>query len=75
MRTKLLIFFLILSSLTIQGCKTTEQVRPALPPRPERAYIGAVGTMKDYTLVIAYYEFLVQEWEAWADSVENIIGK
>lgn len=74
-RTRLLIFFLILSSLIIQSCKTTEQVRPVLPPRPQREYIGQLGTIKDYVLVIAYYEFLVEEWETWGETVSAMIDE
>lgn len=73
LRMKLLILFLSLLTATItSGCKTTE-IKPELPPRPEREYVGQLGTITDYALVIAYYEFLVEEWEAWADTVEEIV--
>lgn len=75
MLIKLMILSFLLWSLTTLGCKTTDVIRPELPPRPKREYIGELGSIKDYALVLAYYEFLVEEWEAWADSVENIINK
>ena len=34
-----------------------------------------VKTMADIATVLNYYEHLVQEWEAWGDTVENIISE
>ena len=28
--------------------------------------------MRDYAIILAYYEYLVEEWEIWADTVEGV---
>lgn len=51
---------------------SNKPVTPVYPPRPERHKINLEPkTEKDYALILAYYEYLVEEWEAWADCVEN----
>ena len=60
--------FLIITT----GCQTVKPAAPVYPPRPERHKINLEPkTEKDYALILAYYEYLVEEWEAWADCVEN----
>ena len=64
----LVVFFLTI----ITGCVSNKPVTPVYPARPERHKINLEPkTEKDYALIIAYYEYLVEEWEAWADCVEN----
>lgn len=41
---------------------------------PQRKEIKAPETIKDYALIISYYENLVQEWELWGYTVEYMIG-
>ena len=43
-----------------------------LPPEPERKEIEVPRNYKEAALVINYYEHLVQEWEAWAETVEKL---
>ena len=58
-------------SLTTAGCATLPKADGiALPPMPERAEIKAPETKKDWAETLAYYEFLVQEWEAWGRAVQ-----
>lgn len=60
----------------MNGCKTTRQKNEIqLPPKPERQEINLPEkiTLKDCAEIINYYEHLVQEWEEWADVVEEII--
>lgn len=72
---KFLIFFLICLSIITLGCRTTEYIYPEyiFPDEPGREIIEDPTTIKDYQLIIIYYEFLVREWEAWAESVKNIV--
>lgn len=66
---KLLTAFL---PVIIIGCKTTNPASYVYPPRPQReTIITNPKTPQEYALVIAYYEYLVEEWEAWADIVEH----
>lgn len=69
------ILLVLLSALIISGCKTTPkpEVKITLPPKPERSAIQVPQTAKDYAMVIAYYEFLVQDWELWGKTVEELI--
>ena len=46
-----------------------------LPPFPQRQSLETPKTLKDYAYVILYYEALVQEWEAWGQTVTDIIGE
>lgn len=46
-----------------------------LPPFPQRQKLETPETLKDYAYVILYYEALVQEWEAWGQTVTDIIGE
>ena len=43
-----------------------------LPPRPQRQELE-IESEKDIVHALNYYEHLVQEWEQWADTVEELI--
>lgn len=55
------------------GCVTTGKTEIVLPPKPERQELPKVETVKDYALVINYYEHLLREWESWGQSVTGIV--
>ena len=57
--------------LITPSCRTTKTEKE-LPPRPERQEIQAPQTLKDCAEIINYYEHLVEEWEAWAELVEEM---
>lgn len=61
--------------LTILSCKSTKQSEPEiiLPPKPVRRELAPVESVKDLALTIVYYESLVQEWELWGETVEDIV--
>lgn len=60
-----------LLSLTTAGCATLRKAdEVVLPPAPERTEQKAPETLKDWAEILAYYEFLVQEWEAWGRAVQ-----
>ena len=44
-----------------------------MPPKPEREVMPHIETVADYAEVILYYERLVEQWEAWGDTVEAIM--
>ena len=71
---RLLTLLMTLSILTITGCVSSKGI--VVPPRPEREELQPVKDLRDAASVINYYEHLVQEWEAWADTVEaQVEGK
>lgn len=73
---KLVILFLLLLAPIMTGCKTTEirtEVKYILPPKPQRKELQAPQTLKDYAEIINYYEHLVQEWEAWGNTVTLMV--
>lgn len=61
---------MILFLATMTGCVTNRRIE--LPPEPERKEIETPRNYKQAALVINYYEHLVQEWEAWAETVEKL---
>lgn len=63
----------MLLSLTTAGCATLPRAETALPPMPERTEQKAPETAKDWAELLVYYEFLVQEWEAWGRTVQELI--
>jgi len=68
----------ILLLLIISACQTEKiiQIDYVLPPEPIRQEIVIDEnkiTLKKYLSIIVYYDFLVQEWEAWGESVKKII--
>ena len=62
--------------LTILSCKSTKQTEKeiVLPPKPVRREMPPVESVKDLALTMVYYESLVQEWELWGETVEDIIN-
>lgn len=60
-------------SLTTAGCATLPRAETALPPMPERSEIKAPETAKDWAELLVYYEFLVQEWELWGRTAQELI--
>ena len=61
--------------LITTGCTTsTNTVDITLPPKPARSEIGEVKTLSDFARVLNYYETLVEQWEAWGDSVDGILN-
>ena len=61
-----------LLTLTMQSCATKPKAEIVLPPKPQRREMPEVKTMSDIASLLNYYEHLVQEWEAWGDTVEDI---
>ena len=51
------------------GCATVKPLPVTLPEKPQREIIEPGASMAE---IILYYEALVQQWEAWAVSVETI---
>lgn len=72
---KLWALLILLSAAITAGCKTTktEKKGVTLPPKPQRQEIPFPEELKDYALIIVYYDSLVQQWETWAETVENIL--
>lgn len=64
-----LVLSLILSIAIMSGCAS---VRTELPERPRREPIQKIETTQDVVDALNYYEHLVEEWEAWADTVEAL---
>ena len=73
---KLQILFLSLLMLTISACRTCpkNETKITLPPKPERSEIKKPETLKDYAMIIVYYEYLVQDWELWGKTVEDLVN-
>lgn len=71
---KLLMLLILLLSLIITGCKTTEIEKLSFPPKPQRQELRKPENIREMVAVIVYYEFLVEEWECWAETVEHIAG-
>jgi len=61
--------------LTILSCRSTKQTEKeiVLPPKPVRRELKPVENAKDLALTLVYYEALVQEWELWGETVEDIV--
>lgn len=55
------------------GCQTTKKANIVLPNRPEREVLPNVSTTKDMAETIISYEYLLREWEVWADDVEFLL--
>jgi hypothetical protein len=67
---KFIILLPILLLITITGCRTTKVEKEIiLPPKPQRQELKAPQDLKDLADILNYYEHLVEEWEAWADTV------
>ena len=64
----------ILSVLITSGCRTTSaQNELVLPPVPQRQELKEPESVKDLAEALAYYEYLVREWEAWGNAVQKLI--
>lgn len=77
MRSKYINLFLILLIAIIVSCSTTIEYLPMeydLPPEPERSLLEEPKDEQDLAIIILYYETLVSDWEAWAESVNEIVG-
>ena len=67
---------MILLLLITVGCKTTKVEKEiTLPPKPIRIEHKNVTSLQDAAEVIKYYEFLLQEWENWGNTVEKTINQ
>ncbi len=69
---------MILLLLIISACQTEKiiQIDYVLPPEPQRQEIIIDEnnfTRKTAVRIIIYYEYLLQEWEAWGLSVKKLI--
>ena len=42
---------------------------------PERTEQPEVKNVKDMALLLNYYEHLVQEWESWGATAQNMISE
>jgi len=61
---------MILLPLIIQGCRTTKVKKEiVLPPKPQRQELKAPQDLKDIADIMNYYEHLVEQWEAWGETV------
>jgi len=59
--------------LTITGCASKPKKEITLPPKPERSEIKQPETLREYAAIIVYYEYLVQEWELWGRTAEELV--
>ena len=65
---------MILLPLIITGCKTTKVEKEIiLPPKPQRQELKSPQDLKDLADILNYYEHLVEQWEAWGNSVDAIL--
>lgn len=65
----------LLLMLITAGCVTRTECELSLPPKPERQEIAPPESARDYARIIVYYEYLVREWEAWGDTVSDMVGE
>ena len=70
---KLLMLSILLSTIITVSCKSTPKKEIVLPPKPQRQELEVPTELKDYALIIVYYDCLVEEWEAWGNTVTEII--
>lgn len=69
---KLCLLSIVLLVITTTGCVSSRPAVKAYPPRPGRKEIKVEPeSLQDYAIILSYYEFLVEEWEIWADAVEG----
>ena len=60
----------------MSACATSKAgAEIVLPPKPQREEQPKVETIKDAALLINYYEHLVQQWEQWGKTVDNMISE
>lgn len=69
-------FYLLSLLLAITtGCKTcgdTVAIEYLFPEEPQRMHIDLES--QSMIEILTYYEFLTEEWEAWASDVKKIVG-
>lgn len=72
---KLIIALLMLTFtlLSMTSCVSTTKSEIILPNKPERSELPHAKDVKDLVYIISEYESLVEQWEAWAQTVEEII--
>lgn len=56
------------------GCKTVQKNEIILPPYPQRQEQEYPQTKEDYAQLLIYYEFLVEEWENWGNTVTELLN-
>lgn len=67
---------MILLPLIIAGCKTTKVEKEiVLPPKPQRTEHKEVHSLAEAADAIKYYEYLLQEWENWGNTVEKTVNQ
>lgn len=64
---------MILSLAITSGCRTNKS-EVLLPPVPERTEQPEPESLKDLALLLNYYEFLLEEWEAWGAAVTGQVA-
>ena len=69
MKKFLKLLMIVLFLLITVSCQTTKQIQ--LKERPKRQELPPVTDVEDMAETLAYYESLVEQWEAWADDVES----
>ena len=72
MRLFTLLWVLLLNGIMTSCSTVVEEPLIVLPPMPERETIDPPENTKDMARLVIYYEFLVERWEAWGETVENI---
>jgi uncharacterized lipoprotein YajG len=70
---KFLILLTLLLPLITTGCTTVPKTKTVLPPKPIREERQEVTNLRDVSLLINYYEHLIQEWERWGENVSKIV--
>lgn len=66
-----MISLILLSALITVGC-VTNKTDITLPPKPQREVMPEITSVKDFAEVINYYEHLIQKWEQWGFTVEQM---
>jgi len=59
--------------MTSCASKKKNEKKIILPPKPQRQELPAPTNTKEIAEMLVYYEYLVEEWEAWSETVEEII--
>lgn len=75
-RTRSWILLTVLSVIITTGCVSSKPAVKVYPPRPERKVINiAPESEQDYAIILSYYEYLVEEWEIWGETVSAMIDE
>lgn len=66
--------------LIIGACQTVEKITTVkieyvLPPFPLKKEIifSENPNLKEYAEIIIYYDYLVQEWETWGNTIKRLL--